>query len=218
MDADRRLDLEALPAESKAECSILAETICRVVMVDAFTVLLTFWTTLQLTWVTMLLFVQCVQIARAITTYESMRGLPDHSSRTTEALTAAITAGAMSMDGAQLRAGQDETSYPSGGRRQGCFNHLKKLLGLDTFMATAQSEMDRGSFRRRRNPYSRGILTNCRDFWCDPAPVFGKRETGASMLDGETINYTRVYELPLTMKNLRGRVDDSRGRDDGNAV
>ena len=43
-------------------------------------------------------------------------------------------------------------------------------------------------------------MTNCRDFWCDPAPVFGKRELGDAMLDGKVVNYTRMYEIPPRMR------------------
>ena len=49
------------------------------------------------------------------------------------------------------------------------------------------------------------MLTNCRDFWCDPAPYFGKRETGAAMLGGEVVNYARMYEVPSRMKFRRPR-------------
>ena len=189
---------------------MLSESICKVILRDNFTVILTIWAALQLTWVTMLLFVQCVQVARAITTYESMRGLPDHTSRTSEAIAAAITSGSTSMNGAQLETGLGESGHHHHGHahREGWFGQWKKLLGLDTFMATAQGEIDRGSSHRRRNPYSRGILTNCRDFWCDPAPLFTRRETGAAMLDGEVVNYARMYETPLSMKRQRGRPSD----------
>ena len=208
LHSDLFADLGALPVPESARCNLLSEAICRVTLRDNFTVVLTIWTTLQLTWVTMLLFVQCVQIARAITTYESMRGLPDHSSRASEAITAAITSGSISMEGAQLPSGHSEVGHHGHAHREGVFGQFKKLLGLDTFMATAQSEIDRGSSQRRRNPYSRGVITNCRDFWCDPAPIFGKRETGAAMLDGEVVNYVRIYELPPRTKRQRARIGD----------
>ena len=90
------------------------------------------------------------------------------------------------------------------GQQEGCFAQWKKLLGLDTFVATAQSGLEGGSARRPQNPYSRGIITNCRDFWCDPSPVFGKRAVGDAMLDGDVVNYTRMYEVPPRMKARRG--------------
>lgn len=92
--------------------------------------------------------------------------------------------------------------------KEGCLGQWKKLLGLDSFVATAQGSLDggRGS-RRRGNPFSRGVVTNCKDFWCDPAPYFGKRETGTAMLGGDVINYTRMYEAPPRMKLRRPRQD-----------
>jgi len=51
------------------------------------------------------------------------------------------------------------------------------------------------------------VVRNCKDFWCDPAPYFGKRQTGAAMLDGEVVNYTRMYETPPRMKMTRPRQD-----------
>ena len=159
------------------------------------------WATLQLTWVTMLLAVQFVQISRAKTTYESMRGRTEHSSRASEALTAALTSGSTSMAGAQLLHSSMPHGHSHPHHHEGCFAQWKKLLGLDTFLATAQDGLESGSRRRRgRHAFSRGIVTNCRDFWCDPAPVFGKRELGDAMLDGKVVNYARMYEVPPRMR------------------
>ena len=164
-------------------------------------------------WVTMLLAVQMVQVARAQTTYESMRGHMHHGTQASQAITSALITGNTSMEGAQLsNPGLGPNPAIASGRhehKEGCFSQWKKLLGLDTFVATAigGSEASNG-LRRRGNPYSRGILTNCKDFWCDPAPYFGKRETGAAMLDGEVVNYTRMYETPPRMKLRRARRDE----------
>ena len=195
-----------VPSESK--CNILSEAICGVVLRDTYTVILAIWSSLQLVWVTMLLLVQLIQIARAMTTYESMRGNIHHSSQASEAVTSMMTSGTTSMSGAQLTntgAGPDPvvpSHRHSPRRKEGFLGQWKKLLGLDTFVATAQGS---AGLRRRGNPFSRGILTNCRDFWCDPAPYFGRRETGSAMLGGEVVNYTRMYETPLRMKHRRPR-------------
>ncbi|KAK5631795.1 hypothetical protein RRF57_007509 [Xylaria bambusicola] len=53
--------------------------------------------------------------------------------------------------------------------------------------------------RRKKNPYSKGYVQNCSDFWCDPSPMFGRRGNGDAMLGGERINYTEVYESPSAM-------------------
>ena len=160
-----------------------------------------------------------VQVARAQTTYESMRGHMHHGTQASQAITSALTTGSTSMEGAQLSnagMGPNPAVPPSGRHHQpkeGCFSQWKRLLGLDTFIATAiggSAGLDHGSRRRRGNPYSRGILTNCRDFWCDPAPYFGKRESGSAMLDGEVVNYTRMYEMPMRRK-VRGPRRDGDG-------
>ena len=160
---------------------------------------LTLWATLQLTWVTMLIIVQSLQIARAVTTWESMRGHDDHHGPIANTFTAAVTAGAPSLDAAQLPNGHEHGH--SHKHKQGCFDSWKKLLGVDTFLATAQSATD-GS-RRPSNPYTRGVLINCKDFWCDPQPIFKQRENGSAMLDGEVVNYARMYETPPRMRGRR---------------
>lgn len=50
--------------------------------------------------------------------------------------------------------------------------------------------------KKARNPFSKGCVTNCKDFWLDPAPVFGKGQIGHGMLGGEVVNYARMYESP----------------------
>lgn len=67
-------------------------------------------------------------------------------------------------------------------------------------MATAQEGLGDRRTARYRNPFSRGITTNCRDFWCDSAPYFGKREPGSAMLGGEVVNYNVMYELPVRLR------------------
>lgn len=160
--------------------------------------------------------VQLIQVARSLTTYESMKGHMHGSSQAAEAITSALTAGTNSIDEAQLNnAGMGPNPATMGGHRpsprQGCFATWKKLLGLDTFLATAAGGLEAGNHRRRGNPFSRGIFTNCKDFWCDPAPLFGKRENGVAMLDGGVVNYTKMYETPPRMKFRRPRQDGDSG-------
>ncbi len=190
--------------KGNSECNVLSETLCRYVNNDAYTMVLMIWAALQLTWVTMLLCVQMLQIARAMTTYETMRGTHHHGgSRAADAITSALTTGSTSMEGAQL--GPDgrgpDPIVPHGHKHAhaGCFAHWKKILGVDTFVETAL-HADKGKLRRNRNPFSRGCIRNCKDFWCDPAPVFGGRPNGQAVLDGEIINYTTMYETPRRMR------------------
>lgn len=156
----------------------------------------------------MLLIVQVLQIARAQTTVESMRGRVQHGWQASEAITSALVAGSTSMDGAQLGhtgMGPDPVVPPRSRqsrprRHEGFFSQWIKLLGLDTFVATATGGV---RVRRRRNPFSRGVITNCKDFWCDSAPYFRRRENGSAMLGGDIVNYTRMYETPPRMKARR---------------
>ncbi|KAL9101043.1 MAG: hypothetical protein Q9163_003658 [Psora crenata] len=193
-------------------CNILPENVCGYMLRDTLTVVLAIWSALQLMWVTMLLFTQLVLVSRAQTTWESMRGNKIHASRASEAITSALTAGSTSMEGAQISGAglgpnpvATESHRPLG-RGEGCLSRWKKLLGLDTFVATAS-----GKAKRQRNPFSRGLVKNCKDFWCDPAPYFRRRANGAAMLDGEVINYTSLYEIPPRMM-LRSRDGEAGGQ------
>lgn len=156
-------------------------------------------------WVTMLMSTQMFLIARGQTTWESMRGHPPHASKTSEVVTSALTAGSTSLEGAGLTEERQQMQAPSHPRprprrrREGCFAQWKSLLGLDSFVETAS-----GRAAKRKNPYSRGIIRNCQDFWCDPSPYFKVRENGRAMLDGEAVNYTMMYEPPPRVKMRRG--------------
>lgn len=75
-------------------------------------------------------------------------------------------------------------------------------------MATAQDGL--GSHgggaggARRRNPFSHGVIGNCRDFWCDPAPYLGRRDPGSGMLGGQVVNYYNLYDMDLVMRMRNG--------------
>ncbi|RYP43256.1 hypothetical protein DL770_011769 [Monosporascus sp. CRB-9-2] len=194
------------------ECLVLAESLCQVLNYDPYMVLLGIWASLQLTWVGMLLFVQFIQVARAMTTYENMYGIQDGSP---SAIVSAFTSTGAPLDPNHPDAGvppsaADDPLGARGGhhKHRGFLKQWGRLLGVDTFIETATG---RGAAtgskksRRKRNPYSRGYLQNCRDFWCDPAPVFGRRETGDAMLGGQKINYTEIYESPAAMEVNLGR-------------
>ncbi|EER36484.1 palmitoyltransferase akr1 [Histoplasma capsulatum H143] len=203
--------IDLIPARSDAECNILSSVLCDILSRDTFTIILTIWISIQLIWVSMLCVVQLVQISRNQTTYESMHGHTlDYANSASAAVTSAITTGTTSADIGGLSAtGQGPnpaippTTIPSHRRPpplrhdHGCLSQWKKLLGLDTFVATAQDGLDRRGGARSRNPFSRGVVTNCKDFWCDSQPYFGKRDTGSAMLGGETVNYSRLFDMPL---------------------
>ena len=159
-----------------------------------------------------------------MTTWENMRGAHHgHGSKASEAITTALTAGATSRAGAQIGnagLGPDPALPPThapGGHhhhKAGCFAQWKKILGVDTFVETALHGYEGNNRpRQNRNPFSNGCLGNCKDFWCDPAPVFGKRENGSAMLRGQVVDYTAMYETPRMMTTRTGR----RGGGDGGA-
>ncbi|KAL9130470.1 MAG: hypothetical protein Q9217_001342 [Psora testacea] len=151
-------------------------------------------------------------LTRAQTMWESMRGNTRHTSRASEAITSTLVAGSTSMDGAQISdtgVGPNPTvtgSHQPHRPRKDFFGQWKKLLGLDTFVATAS-----GKTTKRRNPFSRGVVGNCKDFWCDPAPYFRRRANGAAMLGGDIVNYASMYETPSRMKMRRPRDDEGGG-------
>jgi palmitoyltransferase len=157
----------------------------------------------------MLCCVQLVQISRNQTTYENMRGSFSTASGASQAITSALVAGTPNPAAAGLTsAGHGPTpgAPPAGGhghghghnhgRKGGFFGQWKALLGLDTFFATAK-----GRSTRQKNPFSRGLVTNCGDFWFDSAPVFRTRKPGSGMIDGQVVDYYNMYEPPLRMSH-----------------
>ncbi|OJJ31762.1 hypothetical protein ASPWEDRAFT_632345 [Aspergillus wentii DTO 134E9] len=204
--------INILPAPTEAKCNIINETLCDFVLRDTFTIILDLWVIIQLVWVTMLCAVQLVQISRNQTTYENMRGHSiDRSYPSSRAFASALAAGTTSLDAAGLSStGQGPNPALAHGpqrpiRRHGCIQQWSSLLGVDTFFATARDGLRDGPRAARpKNPFSRGCITNCRDFWCDASPYFGKREPGSAMLGGEVVNYNRMYEAPLRMHSGMG--------------
>ncbi|KAI1319398.1 hypothetical protein F5Y16DRAFT_391004 [Xylariaceae sp. FL0255] len=204
-----------VPDSISSECLMLSAALCRIVNADAYTALLGIWGTLQLTWVSMLMFVQFIQVARAMTTYENMYGIQDGSSGS---LVSAFTSTGAPLDPTQGPSGAppsaaDDPLGARGGHHHG-HNHRSflqqwsRILGVDTFIetATGRGAATGNQRRKKKNPYSKGYMQNCRDFWCDSAPVFGRRENGDAMFGGERINYTEVYESPAAMGlGLTGR-------------
>ena len=199
-----------MPAE--VHCAFLTTSICTEFAKDPFTILTDAWGGLQMVWVTMLLFVHLSQIARAMTTYESMRG--NHAAGP---ITTAFATGSTSLDGAQLTSSgagpNPTTSAPPAHRKhqkEGCWSQWKKLLGLDTFIATALHGSKAGEVmaRRRENPFTRGMVRNCGDFWCDAggfSGLFKLKDSGMSLLGGEEVDYRRMYTLPAGGSGMRYR-------------
>ncbi|KAF1982754.1 palmitoyltransferas-like protein akr1, partial [Aulographum hederae CBS 113979] len=203
--------LEVIPGSTTThECNILSPELCSILMKDPFSIVVVGWCCAQLVWVTMLLIVQLVQIGRAQTTYESMSHHKHDPHGMGEAVTSFVTTGTTSMSDASITGGP--MPGPSGAtpthhghthgpkpRKEGCWGTWKRLLGVDTFLMTALHGSNAANVqaRRKANPYTRGLLTNCKDFWCDPAPLFKSRRTGEALLGGERVDWTRVWDVPL---------------------
>jgi hypothetical protein len=158
----------------------------------------------------MLLIVQLVQITRGLTTYEAMQhhkhGGHDHGP---EAISNFMTTGSTSLETAQLTSGNrgpdPAIQHPHPKRKVGYWAQFQTMLGIDTFLATALRsgpQESRGA-RERSNPFSRGWIQNCKDFWCDSQPVFGSRTHGEAMLGGERVDYTGLYEIPIGLGTRR---------------
>jgi len=207
--------LEDRDTPKGVKCAIISDDLCEIYNKDSFTIVLSIWAAFQLTWVTMLLCVQLLQVARNLTTYESMRGHL-HSGTAADALNSFVTTGDTSQDVASGSApsngfgsGQDTADAPRPRQpKHSIWDQWKRLLGLDTFVATALpgSQSQR---RQRGNPWSRGVVTNCKDFFCDGSPVFGRKEGGYARLAGERVDYTRLYEVPK-MKYARSAGEGGR--------
>lgn len=144
-----------------------------------------------------------------MTTYENMFGIDHHSA---SALNSAFTSTGAPLAGSApgpLDTPQGHAGHGHKHKHGGFLKTWSKLLGIDAFVETATGRGaaagGKNKKNKKRNPYSKGCMTNCKDFWCDPAPVFGKRETGIGMLGGRQVNWTEIYESPALMDNGGGR-------------
>jgi palmitoyltransferase ZDHHC13/17 len=205
--------LDSLPAPKDPNtCNVLSSDLCTIVLRDTWTVALTTWTLLQLVWVTMLIVVQSIQIAKNMTTFENMKrhshdsphhpALPLH--RQNIATQPSLSSAAAATTSTAMR------------KPDSCLKKWTRTIGLDVFLATA-SDARKGKLNerssRRDNPFSRGIIGNCKDFWCDPAPIFGRRHNGDGYLGGEVVDYTRMYEPPLKLRRVAGMRYQGVGQD-----
>ena len=159
----------------------------------------------------MLLFVHLTQVARAITTLETMK-----SQGQVGPILTAVATGSISADGAQVNTsgsgpdpvGEAPHSHPHK-KKEGCLSQWYRLLGLDTFYTIAfqgykgARNKDASRKSKQSNPFSRGVLRNCQDFWMD-GPVFGRKSSGKALLGGEPIDYSTIYETPRGGMRYRG--------------
>ncbi|KAK5989733.1 Palmitoyltransferase AKR1 [Cladobotryum mycophilum] len=199
---------QGISANASESCNVLGPGICKLINADAFTLILALWATLQLTWVSMLLFTQFVQVSRAMTTFENMTGI-----RTGASLSSAFTSTGTPLDPNHPTNTAPTAANGQAGhghkRKTGLLNTWSQLLGVDPFIETitGRGAATAKNKRRKKNPFSRGCIANCKDFWCDPAPIFGQRENGSAVLGGDKVDYSAMYETPTLMEltGVRGR-------------
>ncbi|KAF2124991.1 hypothetical protein P153DRAFT_300548 [Dothidotthia symphoricarpi CBS 119687] len=203
--------LNTLDAPKSVVCTLLSPDLCQVLHKDPFTIVLTIWAIFQLTWVTMLLCVQLLQVARNLTTYESMRGHL-HSHTPADALNSFVTTGSTSQDLAGFGSGQDTGDLPRRPQpKSSIWDQWKRLLGLDTFVAIALHGSRAEEMQRRQargNPYSQGVMANCKDFWCDGSPTDSLHEPGRT--HGPMAEYDARVESGRLRddEHQRGMADD----------
>lgn len=213
-------------------CIMLSESMCRLVWADPFTLYLSLWTALQVTWVSMLLIVQTIQVLRGQTTYENMHSV-NHGyddSEVSNMVASMIAGGGTSLESVGLThagPGADPLVTTPGGRGGagghhghshahghghgrapgGMWNRVLRLLGVDTFLATAKEGVGEHKHRsrRRQNPWNRGILTNCNDFWCSGvSELFKGNPSGEAVLGGQRVDYYTMYEPPARLRRGGG--------------
>lgn len=198
LSADFIVDFSSISGDASETCNVLSPGLCRLVNSDAYTLLLGFWITLQLTWVSMLVVTQLIQISRAMTTYENMMGI-----NTSQTSYTAYTSTGAPLDPNHPTLSTTPSATPAGNRqRGGTLRQWSRLLGVDPFIetVTGRGAATGKNRRRNKNPYSRGCLLNCKDFVFDSAPVFGQRENGMALLGGSRVDYTAMYESPTLMQ------------------
>lgn len=166
---------------------------CEGFQIDSFGMIICFWVFIQLIWVFFLLFVQLVQVSRAITTNEASNlhrfgfmGADDFSS---------------------LPA--DHSSNSNNVSHAHTHSHAKKrwwtplfrLLGIDQFISTAQDTMASKRLRdnwRASNPADHGIYRNCMDFWFPNKimNVYKAEPGGRASLGNVTVDYYSLWDFP----------------------
>ncbi|KAH0144983.1 hypothetical protein KCU67_g12845, partial [Aureobasidium melanogenum] len=136
-----------------------------------------------------------------MTTWEAMRN--NHAGP----LVTALTTGSTSQEGGSIGSsgGGPTTGTPRHNTtgKESCFTQWKRILGVDTFVATALygSRAQEVLAQRRENPFTKGIIRNCGDFWFDGerggvGSMFGGKEMGMGVLGGVKVDYRKLFDLP----------------------
>ncbi|CAK4030844.1 Palmitoyltransferase akr1 [Lecanosticta acicola] len=186
--------LDVLPEPTSYQCAILKDVFCAQLAKDPLTIITNTWGALQLTWTFMLLFVHLFQVAKNLTTYESM------STHQVGPILSAVAAGTLTTDAGTA----DGAHAHRHKKKDGMLMRLAKTLGVDTFIAIAfqgykghkNPKTHNHRHVKRANPFTRGIFRNCQDFWTD-GPVFSRKgDSCRALLGGQTVDYANMYEVP----------------------
>ncbi len=176
---------------------------CLATQHDTFLFSVAVWAGLQLTWTIILLVAQTVQIARQMTTLEvsnlgryGFMGGKAGASMTTQSNFMAQRAASGSHTAAAGEESHGEEGHHHHGVRDlacGLCNALLRVVGLDLYTRGKAGEgLKRAS--SASNPFSFGVVTNCRDFWT------AGRELG--------VRYEELYEIPVEGFHPGQRSDD----------
>lgn len=199
------LDIDQLPAwppspEGESDICDFYPNLCKMSSTPAATFILAVacWATLQLTWTSILLLGQVLQITRQMTTFE-MSNLSKYGFMGGRGASMALQQGHQHA-GASVGVSGDEDdptggsghghghghgghshSHKRGHKQAGCFGFILRLLGLDRYTSgNAASSLARA--KNVPNPFDMGIISNCTDFWTK-----GK-EVG--------VQYEAIYDVP----------------------
>jgi palmitoyltransferase ZDHHC13/17 len=213
-------DISSITLPVGAECKILPMDICEPLITDPYTTLLTFWTAIQLTWLTLLVVVQYYQITRGITTHE-LSNLQKYGFLGG----GSVTAEDRMQEGVSSRLppiSRPDSKPPS--RFQKCL----RILGVEQFFTTIKDRRKRTVAQRRgMNPFDQGgCWTNCADFWAVPTHLneestrgwlesglnikglgFRLGKGGEGKLGGEEVDYFEMWDVPQKRRKNR-RIDE----------
>ncbi|KAI8080050.1 ankyrin repeat-containing domain protein [Halteromyces radiatus] len=162
----------------------LGSTVCGYFQFDTWTLSLTVWILIQLSWSVFLLGVQLYQIAVATTTNESANAHRYSYMNQGGIMTAASTGGTIAgSDGPQV-----QPIIPNNNRHghgvAGFLPCLQLFAGARALHRTRQA--NRGQQQRGGNPFDHGCLNNCMEFWTEEANNNKK---------SHDINWYNVYNL-----------------------
>jgi hypothetical protein len=203
-----------------AECKILPMDICEPLVTDPYSTILAFWATAQLSWLTLLVVVQCYQITRGITTHE-LTNLQKYGF---------MGGGNITVED-RMQEGVSSRLPPANATpdiQPTRFQKVLRILGVEQFFTTFRDQRQRALAQRRgMNPFDQtSCWTNCADFWAVPDVLneessrgwlengcrvrgmgFRLGKGGEAKLGGQEVDYYEMWEVPQKTRKIR-RLDE----------